>query len=80
MIKENKYYVFGSTAVNIVTEMEENYSDLEISNKIYKANDLFEVLEFDMNNPNPDLLLDAYDGWMAYYPINEELFKLLKHD
>lgn len=73
----NKYYVFGNNAVDIIEENELNLSEKEIANKIIKENILYEVLEFDMSKPNPDLLLTAYDGWMAYYSITKSLFNLL---
>jgi len=77
----NKYYLFGLSAINLLLDMEENYSEKQIADKMLNDVTLcFEVLEFDMDDPNPDLLLSAYDGWMAHHTITEELFKLLKND
>jgi len=77
-MKQNKYYIFGKSAVDIVEENELNFSEIQIANKIQREDIFYEILEFNMSNPNPDLLLAAYDGWMAHYPITKSLYNLLK--
>ncbi|MAH47087.1 hypothetical protein CMI37_14765 [Candidatus Pacearchaeota archaeon] len=76
--KENRYYVFGKVATDIVAEGDLKDPEFRVAKKVKETTDSYEIYEFDMTNPNPDLLLEHYDGWDGHYRINVVLYELLK--